>query len=95
MSIIFDERLRCFHLSNARMSYIIRLAAGKYPLHLYWGSRVRAVSDDLLARLSPYTDETFALHGLPLDRLPQAFICWIHILLPARKVGRILHFIDQ
>ena len=69
MSIAFDGR--CFHLYNDRISYIIRLAAGRYPLHLYWGRRVRRVGDDLLSRLSMYTDETFSLHEMPLDHLPQ------------------------
>ena len=70
-AIIFDAQTRCFHLANDRVSYIIRLAAGAYPLHLYWGRRVRAVRDDLLSRLTPYTDETFSLHETPLDLLPQ------------------------
>ena len=71
MPIIFEESTRCFHLSNDHISYIIRLAAGAYPLHLYWGRRLRAVSDDLLSRLCPYTDESFSLHETPLDLLPQ------------------------
>ena len=71
MPIIFEESTRCFHLSNDRISYILRLAAGAYPLHLYWGRRVRTVSDDLLSRLCPYTDESFSLHETPLDLLPQ------------------------
>ena len=74
MSIIYDASLKCFHLSNDRISYIFRLAGGKYPLHVYWGQRVRRVSDDLLTRLSPfslYRDENFSLHETPLDLLPQ------------------------
>ena len=70
-AIIYDAQTRCFHLSNDRVSYILRLGAGAYPLHLYWGRRVRAVRDDLLSRLTPYTDETFSLHETPLDLLPQ------------------------
>lgn len=71
MGIIYDEGTRSFHLYNARVSYIMHLAAGKYPLHVYWGRRVRAVTDNLVARLTPYTDETFSLHETPLDVLPQ------------------------
>ena len=73
MAIVYDSALKCFHLSNDRISYIFRLAGGKYPLHVYWGKRVRRVSDDILTRLSPYnyTDETFCLHETPLDVLPQ------------------------
>ena len=69
MPIAFDGRR--FHLHNDRVSYMIYLAAGRYPLHLYWGRRVRRIGDDLLSRLSGYTDETFSLHEIPLDRLPQ------------------------
>ena len=72
MAITYDAQLRCFHLCNDRISYIFRLAGGRYPLHVYWGRRVRRVSDDLLARFTPmYTDESFSLHGTPLDVLPQ------------------------
>ena len=69
MPITFDRH--CFHLCNDRVSYIIRLAAGKYPLHLYWGRRLRAVRDDLLSRRVPFTDDTFTLNETSLDQLPQ------------------------
>ena len=69
MPITFDGK--SFHLKNAGMSYIIRLAAGKYPLHSYWGLPVRKVSDDLLRRMTGYTDENFSLNQAPLDALPQ------------------------
>lgn len=71
MSIRYDENSRCFHLDGTGMSYVIRLAAGRWPLHLHFGAPLRKITDDTLARLSPYTDETFTLHELPLDRLPQ------------------------
>lgn len=71
MPIVFCEKTNVFHLFNDRVSYVIRLAAGKYPLHVYWGKRVRAIRDDVLSRLTSYTDETFSLHELPLDVLPQ------------------------
>ena len=35
MPILFCEKTNVFHLFNDRVSYIIRLAAGKYPLHVY------------------------------------------------------------
>ena len=71
MPISFDEKTRCFSLACGDFSYVIRLAAGRWPLHAHWGAPVRRVHDDLLSRLSPYTDETFSLNELPLDRLPQ------------------------
>ena len=69
MPITFDRH--CFHLCNDRVSYIIRLAAGKYPLHLYWGRRLRAVRDDLLSRRVSCTDDAFSLNETALDHLPQ------------------------
>lgn len=70
MPVAFDPSSSCFHLRSANMSYIIRLAAGKYPMHLYWGKAVRRISDDLLSRLTPYTDDRFTLHESPMDVLP-------------------------
>ena len=71
MPIAFEKSSGTFHLHNDRVSYVIRLAAGRYPLHIYWGRRLRAVAENTLTRLTPYTDETFSLHESPLDRLPQ------------------------
>lgn len=71
MPILFCEKTNVFHLFNDRVSYIIRLAAGKYPLHVYWGKRVGVIRDDVLSRLTNYTDDTLSLHELPLDVLPQ------------------------
>ena len=71
MSIIFDKNTQCFHLSNSRISYIIRLAAGKYPLHLYWGRRVRTISEDMMVRRSPWTEDRFSLNETAMDYLPQ------------------------
>ena len=71
MPISYNEGTRCFHLTCSDFSYVIRLAAGRYPLHAHWGAPLRQIRDDLLGRLSPYTDETFSLNELPLDRLPQ------------------------
>ena len=75
MAIIYDRNRKCFHLSNDRISYIIRMAADKYPLHMYWGRRVRSISDTMVSRRMqdgyPQSDDTFSLHETPLDHLPQ------------------------
>ena len=75
MSIIFDQQTKCFNLSNDRVSYVIRMAADLYPLHLYWGKRVRRISDKMVSRRMqdgyPQSDEKFSLHETPLDHLPQ------------------------
>ncbi|MBQ7886702.1 MAG: alpha-galactosidase, partial [Clostridia bacterium] len=70
MSILFDQSTNCFHLSNSRISYIFRLAGGKYPAHVHWGRRVRAVTDELIDRRTIWTEETFSLNETSLDFLP-------------------------
>lgn len=66
MSIIYDPQTKCFNLSNDRVSYVIRMAAGLYPLHLYWGKRVRRIHDTMVSRRMqdgyPQSDEKFSLH---------------------------------
>ena len=70
--ITVQEERGIFHLNNGRVSYLISLAAGKYPLHLYWGKALREVHDILTARLAGIRDgEDLSLHETPLDRLPQ------------------------
>ena len=70
MSIHFDPSRMCFHLSNSNVSYIFRLAGGKYPVHVYWGRKVRSVTDNLIVRRTIWTDETFSLNETSLDFLP-------------------------
>ncbi len=53
MSIRMEARQGLFHLTNGRVSYMIRLAGGLYPLHLYWGKALRQVSDAPETRLVP------------------------------------------
>ena len=75
MAIMYDQSTKCFHLSNERISYVIRMAADKYPLHMYWGRRVRRISDTMVSRRMqdgyPQSDEAFSLHETPHDHLPQ------------------------
>ena len=70
MPILFDQNTHVFHLSNDRVSYIFRLAGGKYPIHVHWGRRVRRVSDELIARRTIWTEETFCLNETVMDFLP-------------------------
>jgi len=73
--ICYEQKEGRFHLSNGRVSYVIQLAAGKYPLHLYWGKAIRHIEDDIVNRIgwTPGMPENapFSLHETPLDRLPQ------------------------
>ena len=70
MPITYDSRTQCFHLSNDRISYILRLAGGRYPIHVYWGRRVRLVTDELIDRRTIWTEESFSLNETALDFLP-------------------------
>ncbi|MDO4741397.1 MAG: hypothetical protein Q4A66_12075, partial [Eubacteriales bacterium] len=70
MPILFDSSRQVFHLYNNRISYILRLAGGKYPLHVYWGRRVREVRDDLIARRTIWQEENFSLNETAMDYLP-------------------------
>ena len=71
MPILYSPENHVFHLQNANISYIIRLVAGKYPIHQYWGRKVRAIHADAMERFCTQEEENFTLHGLPLDTLPQ------------------------
>lgn len=64
MAIWVQEDKGIFHLQSAGMSYVIGLVKG-YPVHLYWGGRLRGDSnlDGLLLPVA---------HG-SLDRLPQEY----------------------
>ena len=68
MSITFESG--CFHLKTDHTSYIFELADGKYPVHMYWGSSVRAVHDTMVQRLTRFTEDTFSLNEQSLDSLP-------------------------
>ncbi len=70
MPILFDVEKQSFHLYNASVSYVIRLAGGRYPMHVYWGRRVRALSDNLIARRTIWQEDTFCLNESALDFLP-------------------------
>ena len=70
MSITYDQNQQVFHLSNDRISYIFRLAGGKYPVHVHWGRRVRRVTDRMIERRTIWTDETFSLNETAFDFLP-------------------------
>ena len=71
MPILYSPENQVFHLQNDRISYIIRLVAGKYPIHQYWGKKVRAIHADVMERCCNQQEEDFTLHELPLDTLPQ------------------------
>jgi Alpha-galactosidase len=72
--IQFDSELLQFHLQTPDSSYIIQIVNG-YPLHLYWGKRIRIYRGSAPVRFAarsfaPYTDPAktgFSLSTLPLE----------------------------
>ena len=57
MPILYSPENHVFHLQNANISYIIRLVAGKYPIHQYWGRKVRAIHADAMERCCTQEEE--------------------------------------
>ena len=70
MPITYDGSTQCFHLFNNHVSYIFRLAGGKYPIHVHWGRRVRHVRDELIERRTIWPEDAFSLNETALDFLP-------------------------
>ena len=66
-----DAARHCIHLSNGRVSYVIQFAAGRYPVHIYWGKALRDVQDNTVIRRTGRKSSTLDLNETPLDRLPQ------------------------
>lgn len=74
--IEWNEQDKIFHLYNQRISYFIQIVHGKYPAHLYWGSRVQALQP---ASILIYKSRAFSPTTEPgdpkfsLDTLPQEY----------------------
>ena len=60
----------CFLPDFTDGGFLFRLAGGKYPVHVYWGRKVRSVTDNLIARRTIWTEETFCLNETVMDFLP-------------------------
>nr|WP_288851081.1 glycoside hydrolase family 36 N-terminal domain-containing protein [uncultured Mitsuokella sp.] len=75
--IQFDEKTGIFHLSNAKMSYVMQVVRGRYLMHRYWGRKLRTFRDsrpfqEIDRAFSPqpaaYENErTFSLDVLPQE----------------------------
>ncbi len=76
MPILWNEEDRTFHLYNTKVSYLIQIAHGKYPAHLYWGKRIqRPHTSNMLvfkARAFSPSIEPSDLQ-FSLDTLPQEY----------------------
>lgn len=75
MGIIFDSKENIFHLQAADVSYAIQIYKEKYPVHLYWGKRIRDNNFGYLVRnsdaaFSPNPDPedlSYSLDLIPLE----------------------------
>ena len=45
--IYFEKEKMLFHLTTEKTSYIFAFYAGKYPVHLYWGKKLRGPVADI------------------------------------------------
>ena len=45
MSILFDETKKIFHLQTRNVSYIFQILQNGYPVHLYYGKKIREVGE--------------------------------------------------
>lgn len=64
-SIRFDETRRCFQLDAGDMSYVFGLFRDSWPVHLYWGPRIRAYGGSHPVRLA---DRAFSANPDPTNR---------------------------
>lgn len=65
MTITYLDQEQIFHLQSKDMSYIIQLNNDGYPLHVYWGKKLR--NEGNLSHLIHYPDNA------SIDRLPQEY----------------------
>lgn len=64
MTIYYSEKEQLFHLQSTETSYIFQIVKG-YPVHLYWGRKLR--HEEGLSRLNDFPDHAW------IDRLPQEY----------------------
>lgn len=67
--IHYDRNNAAFHLSNGRISYILKLFRDKYPVHLYWGKAIGQVNTSHFFELQKgmYEAHRRTLELLPLE----------------------------
>lgn len=91
--IQFDEKTGIFHLSNAKMSYVLQVIRGRYLMHRYWGRKLRAFRDsrpfqELDRGFSPQPGAYENERTFSLDVLPQEYPGYGHVdyRIPAYEV---------
>ena len=91
--IQFDEKTGIFHLSNAKMSYVLQVIRGRYLMHRYWGRKLRTFRDsrpfqELDRGFSPQPGAYENERTFSLDVLPQEYPGYGHVdyRIPAYEV---------
>lgn len=76
MGITFHEKTSTFHLTNAMMSYMIKVSKAGHLVHLYWGKALHVSHLEYALETKAYStylpDETDFEH-VQLEGLPQEF----------------------
>ncbi len=67
MGIIFHSDSGVFHLSNGKVSYIIKIFRDKYPVNLYWGKAIKQITTGHFFELQ---EESYDAYRGTLDVLP-------------------------
>lgn len=94
MGIIFDEKMKRFHLQGGNTSYIMEISEDGHLAHLYWGKKLRRSDSRELLKLrercsfSPNVYEA-SNSGLSLDTLPQEYPAYgnTDFRMPAYAIG--------
>ena len=94
--IQFDEKTGIFHLSNAKMSYVMQVVRGRYLMHRYWGRKLRTFRDsrpfqEIDRAFSPQPAAYENERTFSLDVLPQEYPSYGHVdyrIQPTRCVSR-------
>ena len=91
--IQFDEKTGIFHLSNAKMSYVMQVVRGRYLMHRYWGRKLRTFRDsrpfqEIDRAFSPQPAAYENERTFSLDVLPQEYPSYGHVdyRIPAYEV---------
>ena len=82
--IQFDEKTGIFHLSNAKMSYVMQVVRGRYLMHRYWGRKLRTFRDsrpfqEIDRAFSPQPAAYETERTDSLDVLPQEYPSYGHV----------------
>lgn len=75
MPIHYDAEREIFHLQTRRTSYVISLAGGRFPQHVYWGGRIADFRADCRRQYPSFwaAGKEFTKDEFSLDTIPQEY----------------------